>query len=297
VEFDGERLVARRRPVSEPFLDFVKTWGLTPFDDHGRWSVRHLSHMFLHGDVFHLLGNLMTMWVFLPSLEAAFGRFRFLVLYVMSGIAGGLMHWAVQPNSSIPMIGASGAISGMIGAYLVLFGGLAWIRLAWNGGIITGWKWVTFQLPAGLYVFFWLVLPQNAAAEFAVTTGEHLGVAWFAHAGGFAMGLLFTVVQRGDVLESLHYSREGNLTIGETEETRLENRQAQVAAGDETAPPDASALELCCYCRTPLIAGQGLSEGLVRCGNPTCGKLHILGLSPAPTKKAIPRTGVLAGLE
>lgn len=297
LDFDGERFVARPQPVSASFMDFVNAWGVTPCEDHGRWSIRFLTHMFLHGDLCHLLGNLMTMWVFLPSLEAAFGRLRFLILYLMAGIAGGLMHCTLQPESTVPMIGASGAISGMIGSYFVLFGGLARINFVWNGGIITGWRWVTFQLPAGLYVFFWLVLPQVLAVETAVATGDHMGVAWFAHAGGFFMGVIFTAVQRGEVLQGVRYSREGHITIGETEETRLESRQVQSADREEIEALVAMGPALCQYCRTPLSAGMEMSAGLIRCGNPTCGMLNILDAQPAVVRTGTPRAGVFAGLE
>ncbi len=287
----------REQRISVPWMEFLQAWGLTPEEDQGKCSARLLTHMFLHGDLWHLLGNLMTMWVFLPSLEAAFGRIRFLILYLLAGIAGGLMHCTLNAESSVPMIGASGAISGMIGSYFVLFGGLARIKFIWNGGIITGWRWVTFQLPAGLYVFFWLVLPQVFAVETAVATGDSMGVAWFAHAGGFFMGVIFTAVQRGDVLQGVRYSREGQITIGETEETRLESRQIHSAEREEIDALEAMGPALCHYCRTPLSAGVEMSAGLIRCGNPTCGMLNILDAQPAVVRTGTTRAGVFAGLE
>src|SRR6185503_19450845 len=103
------------------FREFITTWGLVPFDlPDGRWE-RLITYQFLHADIWHLAGNLLTLWVFLASLEAGLGGFRFLCLYLLSGIVGGLAHWAMLPNDATPMIGASGAISGVIGAYFVAF--------------------------------------------------------------------------------------------------------------------------------------------------------------------------------
>lgn len=287
--FREARPAPRKPVISVPWMDFIKTWGLTAAVDKGTFSVRYLTHMFLHGDLAHLLGNLLTMWVFLPTLEAALGRLRFLILYVMSGIAGGIAHCLVLPGSEVPMIGASGAISGMVGAYFVAFGGLARITMAWNGGLFTGWRWVTFRVPAGIYVFFWLILPQVVAAEFAVHSGQHMGVAWFAHAGGVAMGLVFTLIQRSDILENLHYSREGKLTIGETEETRLKARQLELAAEQRAHSSAASTAHRCMYCQSPLAAAEAGND-LVRCGNPSCGMLNLLEL-PASSQP----TAALAG--
>lgn len=272
---------AWEEPPAEPpreFLEFITAWGVVPAElPEGRWE-RLVTHQFLHADIWHLAGNLLTLWVFLSSLEAGLGGFRFLCLYLLSGIAGGLAHWAVMPHEVTPMIGASGAISGVIGAYFVAFGALARIHMLWNGGILTGWRFVPFSIPAGVYVFFWIIIPQLFAAEFALNTGEHQGVAWFAHGGGFALGALFMLCCRRDVLARLHRNKEGELELADA---------PVEPAIEETAPPETLAEAVCAYCRTPLVAGIEMSADLVKCGNPTCGRLNFIGdLPPAPPPNA-----------
>jgi hypothetical protein len=183
----------------------------------------------------------------------------------------------MMPDTFTPMIGASGAISGVIGAYFVAFGALAKIKMLWNGGLMTGWRFVPFSVPAGLYVFFWIIIPQMFAAEFALSTGEHLGVAWFAHGGGFGLGALFMLCFREDVVGKLYRNKEGELALDDTGIERA-RREAEAAQRE----PEEVAEAVCGYCQTPLAAGTEMSADLVKCGNPTCGRLNFIGALPAP---------------
>lgn len=271
--------------VPAEFMDFVTHWGLVPRDlANGRFECL-LTHQFLHGDFWHLLGNLLTLWVFLSSIEAGLGGPRFALMYLLSGVAGGLAHVFVMPHDATPMIGASGAISGVIGAYFVAFGALAKIKMLWNGGFVTGWKFVPFSVPAGVYVFFWMIIPQMFAAESALVTGEHQGVAWFAHGGGFACGALFMLCCREDVLNKLHINKEGQMEIDDTG-----TLAAKAAAAEAAAEPVPEAV--CAYCRTPLAAGREMGTDLVKCGNPTCGSLNFVGVVPDPPKRKRSAVGV-----
>jgi len=254
------------KPVIPPdFREFITTWGLVPREvPEGRWD-RLITYQFLHADIWHFVGNVLTLWVFLGSLEAGLGGFQFLCLYLMSGIVGGLAHWYMLPESNIPMIGASGAISGVIGAYFVAFGALANLKMLWNGGFLTGWKFIPFSVPAGVYVFFWIIIPQAFAVENALNGGDHEGVAWFAHAGGFAFGALFMLCFRGDVLSRLRHNKEGELEL--TDEPAVEKPVAQ---------RETLAEAICAYCKTPLGAGMEMTPELIKCGNPTCGRLNIV---------------------
>jgi membrane associated rhomboid family serine protease len=266
-------------PATPPwqFMEFITAWGLIPAElPDGRWE-RLLTHQFLHADIWHLIGNLLTLWVFLPSVEGGLGSFRFLCLYVLSGVAGGLAHWAVMPHEFTPMIGASGAISGVIGAYFTAFGAMAQIKMLWNGGLLTGWRFVPFSIPAGVYVFFWIIIPQMFAAEFALSTGEHLGVAWFAHGGGFGLGALFMLCFRSEVIGKLYRNKEGELALDDTgiERARREATEAE-------REPEQVTEAVCSYCQTPLAAGTEMTAELVKCGNPTCGRLNFVGELPAP---------------
>jgi len=140
-----------------------------------------LSAMFLHGSLLHLGSNLLFLWVFGNNIEDRLGPGRFLVFYLVCGVAASLAHAGIEADSDIPMIGASGAISGCLGAYLLLFPGAAVTVLLPIGPLL----WTT-RVAARWVVGVWFLgqLVNSLAA------GEGPGVAWFAHLGGFAAGLL-----------------------------------------------------------------------------------------------------------
>lgn len=279
--FEDEFSDARRLSFRSPqFEEFVDEWALKPTEfEEGRTETL-VSHMFMHADIWHLVGNLFTLWVFLSSVEAGLGGMLFLTMYLLSGLAGGALHCYMNPGSPVPMIGASGAISGVIGAYFVAFGALAKIRMAWNGGWLTGWRWVQFQLPAGMYVFFWLIIPQIAGME-AEAQGHQTGVAWYAHIGGMAAGAFLMLIFRRHVHSQLSYTRDGQIVVGESADLELEKKQ--VALGQVTlATPDAAS---CTYCSTPLAEGLEMGEALIRCGNPTCRRLNYTQSAPPVAAK------------
>lgn len=260
---------------SSPPIAFWYQWGLRPIKFPEDCATQLVTHMFIHADVMHWVGNMMTLWVFLASLEAGMGPIGFLFLYLISGVAGGATHCMMYPDNPHPLIGASGAISGMIGAYFVAFGGLARIHFIWNGGILTGCRWVKFSLPAGAYVFFWIVIPQVAAMEQSLHEGaKGGGVAWFAHAGGFGAGVLMMLLAKPWVSAKLQFNRDGQICVGETEETVFEKKHRETLAKLGTAP--VTVIPLCQYCRTPLTEGADLGDTLVRCGNPSCRSLNMV---------------------
>jgi len=145
-----------------------------------------VTSMFLHGGFMHLLGNMLFLWVLGDNVEDALGHFRFVVFYLLSGVAAALSHAVVEPGSQIPMIGASGAISGVIGAYLVLHPGAKIKTLVFN---------TIVSLPAFVVLGLWILF-QFANA--ALTGPGQAGVAWWAHIGGFFAGaiLIFPMRQR-----------------------------------------------------------------------------------------------------
>jgi len=137
------------------------------------------SAMFLHGGLMHLFGNMWFLWIFGDNLEHAMGRVRFLLFYLLSGVAAALVHVVSDPGSTIPMIGASGAIAGVLGGY----------ALTWPHARVRCllFLFVFVQrvfLPAWLMLGFWFVFQFFSAA------GGPRGVAWYAHIGGFVAGLL-----------------------------------------------------------------------------------------------------------
>ncbi len=132
--------------------------------------------MFLHGGVSHLVGNMWFLWVFGPGVEDRLGPARYLLLYLVAGVGAAFFQAAVMPASPVPMVGASGAISGVLGAYYVLLP-RAWIlTLVWF--ILPFFFW----LPAATYALYWLLL------QFVYGLLGVPGVAWWAHIGGFVVG-------------------------------------------------------------------------------------------------------------
>src|SRR5690606_14834984 len=143
-----------------------------------------ITAMFMHGGWLHLLGNMLYLWIFGDNVEDDFGSFRFLLFYVACGIAATFAQMAVMPNSNIPNLGASGAIAGVLGAYLVL-------HPRGRVTVLVG-RGVT-QVPAvmaiGLWILLQLVSGVGSIAN-STQTGDVGGVAYMAHIGGFVAGLI-----------------------------------------------------------------------------------------------------------
>jgi membrane associated rhomboid family serine protease/Zn-finger nucleic acid-binding protein len=144
------------------------------------------THMFLHAGIFHLAGNMLFLWVFGDNVEDAFGRPRFLGFYLACGVAAGLAHVLVSPASQLPCVGASGAISGVLAAYLVFYP-QAYIRTLIVGFVI--------EVPAAAYIGIWVAFQVLFAVSYRALALAS-GVAWFAHLGGFAAGLLLALAWR-----------------------------------------------------------------------------------------------------
>lgn len=156
------------------------------------------TSMFLHGGFFHVGGNMLYLWIFGNNVEDTLGHGRFLGFYLLSGVAAAAAQTAVQPSSTVPMIGASGAVSGVLGAYLLLFPRAQILTLVTVGFFIR-----LIHVPAVVVLGFWAVVQfLNGFITFGATaTGRAPvgGVAWFAHIGGFLAGilLLFVLKPRG----------------------------------------------------------------------------------------------------
>lgn len=145
-------------------------------------SLTLFTSMFVHGGFLHLAGNMLYLWIFGNNVEDRMGRFRFLVFYFICGLAAVFTHIFISPDSRVPMVGASGAISGVLGAYLLLFPRARVLT------VIPIFFFVrVVYLPAALLIGFWiLVQVVNGFVSLKVEGG----VAWFAHIGGFVAGLL-----------------------------------------------------------------------------------------------------------
>ncbi len=142
-----------------------------------------VTSMFIHGGWFHVLGNMLYLWVFGDNVEDVLGRGRFLLFYLLVGFAGGMAHIISAPGSLIPTIGASGAVAGVLGAYFITFPGSRVLAL------VPIFIFITFvELPAVLFLFLWIGL--QLLYGLLATTGPANMVAWWAHIGGFAAGML-----------------------------------------------------------------------------------------------------------
>jgi len=148
------------------------------------------TSMFMHGSLFHIGGNMLYLWIFGNNIEDTLGHVRFVLFYLASGVAAALAQTVVGPDSTVPMVGASGAISGVLGAYLLLFP-----RAFVTTLIIFGFFWRLVQIPAVVVLGFWIVLQVLSGLG---SFGASGGVAFFAHIGGFlaGMGLLFVLRPR-----------------------------------------------------------------------------------------------------
>ncbi len=147
----------------------------------GNW-LTVLSSMFLHGGWFHLIGNMWFLWVFGNNVEDAMGHGRFLAFYLICGVAAALAQVLPQPSSRIPMVGASGAISGVMGAYLVLYPRVRVQLLVFLGFFVT-----TVKVPAYMMLLYWALLQLVGSVPQLADAGSG-GVAFLAHLGGFVAG-------------------------------------------------------------------------------------------------------------
>ena len=150
-----------------------------------------ITSMFLHGGLEHVIGNMWFLWIFGDNIEDKFGRLKFLILYILSGAAGSILFSITAVNPYIVAIGASGAVSGILGAYLVLFP---------NAKILTiipiGYYFFRIiEVKAIYYIFFWFIL-QAIFASITIISLINLPVAYWAHIGGFAVGLIAGIIYR-----------------------------------------------------------------------------------------------------
>lgn len=140
--------------------------------------------MFLHGSWAHLLGNMWSLWLFGDNVEDKIGRLNFLFFYILSGFAATLVHYFANTSSDLPVIGASGAIAGVMGAYVLMF---PLARIVTLVPII--WVPFFFRIPAVIFIGIWFFLQVLLGVSELTMTQAAGGVAWWAHIGGFIFGL------------------------------------------------------------------------------------------------------------
>ncbi len=162
---------------------FIERYGLVPDQLH---LSAFVTSMFLHGGWLHLIGNMWFFWVFGSHIEDAVGSAKFLLFYLLSGIASAAVQFVTSFGSPIPTIGASGAIAGVMGAFLLLYPRVRVVTLVFIIVFIT-----TLELPAALMLIYWFAIQLlSGLSSFGSISANSGGVAWFAHVGGFLFGLL-----------------------------------------------------------------------------------------------------------
>jgi membrane associated rhomboid family serine protease len=165
---------------------FIRTWGLNApaliAHPEAAWPTIFTS-MFIHGGWFHILSNMWVLFIFGDNVEDRLGHVRYLFFYLLSGVAAALLQAALLSRSSMPMVGASGAIAGVLGAYMVLF---PRARVASLVPIL--FIFTIVELPAVVFLAFWFV-SQLFSGLFALNGGASSGIAWWAHVGGFVFGM------------------------------------------------------------------------------------------------------------
>jgi membrane associated rhomboid family serine protease len=166
---------------------FVLTWGLIPANlianPYGTWMTIFTS-MFMHGGWFHLLSNMWVLFIFGDNVEARLGSVKYFIFYLLSGLAAAALQAYILPTSQIPVVGASGAIAGVLGAYLILF---PRSRVASLVPIL--FIFTLVEVPAYLYLAFWFI-SQIFSGLMALQGSDASGVAWWAHIGGFCFGMV-----------------------------------------------------------------------------------------------------------
>ena len=168
---------------------FLQVYGVVPADFH---ATTLITSMFLHGGWMHVLGNMWYLWIFGDNVEDRLGHGRFIVFYLLCGIIAALGQIAIDPGSTLPTIGASGAIAGVMGAYFVLYPRSRVLTLI---PLIIFWEII--ELPAIVLLGFWFVIQLFSAGTIAITasTGGG-GVAFAAHVAGFVVGMIGGLVFR-----------------------------------------------------------------------------------------------------
>ena len=177
----------------EPGTPFAIAEGLACVIDPGRQTSSVVTSMFLHASWMHLLGNMWFLWLFGNNIEDSMTRPRFVAFYLLCGLAAALAQVWANPASEVPMVGASGAISGVMGAYLVLFPRVrVWTMIP------LGFFLHSMALPAWVMLIYWAFL-QVAGGVTSLTAGQSGGVAFWAHIGGFLAGIvLIKLFERRD---------------------------------------------------------------------------------------------------
>jgi membrane associated rhomboid family serine protease len=176
--------------LSQPDVQaFLMRWGTVPrYISEGERLITLLTSMFLHGGWMHLIGNMVFLYVFGDNVEDAFGHIPYLFFYLICGLAAGFAQVLLATHSNLPGVGASGAISGVMAAYLIMFAGNR-VRVFAFYSVIS--------VPAFVMIGLWIITQFFSGVASFAHTQQTGGVAYGAHVGGFVAGLILTAIMRG----------------------------------------------------------------------------------------------------
>ncbi len=174
--------------------ELFNEYGVVPAEVlDGEQLYSFLTSLFLHGGWFHLISNVLFLWIFGDNVEAALGKVIFPIFYIVGGIVASLSHVLVSPESTLPSVGASGAIGAILGAYIVMFP-RSQVRVL----LLYGFFMVIRRITAVLFLGFWFVMQFfSGVASLGAQTAQTGGIAVWAHVGGFVFGLLVGFLFRG----------------------------------------------------------------------------------------------------
>ncbi len=178
--------------------EFITSYGIIPVE-FSNLSVKKplqiiflifplFTSTFLHGGWMHIIGNMWYLWIFGDNIEDRTGHFRFLIFYLLCGMLAGMTHVLMNPHSSIPTVGASGAIAGVMGAYFLLFPRAKILTLVFLFIFIQ-----IIEIPAIFFLGFWILFQFISGSMSVGLTENSGGVAWWAHIGGFLIGLILVM--------------------------------------------------------------------------------------------------------
>jgi membrane associated rhomboid family serine protease len=196
---------------------FVAAWGATPYElshfedlvgptevgfNHAPGPsfipLTLVSSMFMHGSIMHIFGNMLYLWIFGNNIEDLLGHAKYLFFYLVCGVLAGVTHTLFNPNSIVPTVGASGAVAGVLGAYMVTYPRARVLTLVFLGIFIR-----MMEVPALVLLLLWFVM-QSLQGFLSLGVHEMSGgVAWFAHIGGFVAGAVLAFVMAGGEIRAI----------------------------------------------------------------------------------------------
>ena len=244
--------------MMEASSDLYMDYGLVPKDLAEGRVLGLLTHMFMHGGTMHLLGNMIVLWAFACSLEAGLGSAMLLALYVAWGVGAGATHAGSELQSEIPLVGASGAIAGLMGAYTVAYGMNARIKTLF----FILFRPFVVRIPAFMFGLFWICNQLWSASS---DVEGMSGVGWFAHIGGFALGAATMWMLGNETDAELVKDKSGNLSF--------RKRESASPNAPAEAPTEGLLPESCPHCGSALGKEQAISPILAKCGNEGCARL------------------------